>query len=206
MSNRHGWVPVSYPDVSLSVKKCAQRKARRRHPFHGPLRVITSHSPLPCEKRSAWGGGWMSTIWIEWKENKVATRRGRNVLSDSAQKMHFRLLVLRRILIYEYYESVWGNENAEFSDEIFIVQKKMWAYHTARIGAPFQARTLPLFLELGWPPINQICIERRLLLFKKNPGWTSTGLPLWQTIIFEISQVTWCKVSVALSPSYSTYQ
>ena len=31
----------------------------------------------------------------------------------------------------------------------------------------FQARTLPLFLELGWLPINQICIERRLLLLKK---------------------------------------
>ena len=23
-----------------------------------PLRFITSHSPLPCDKRSAWGGGW----------------------------------------------------------------------------------------------------------------------------------------------------
>ena len=31
----------------------------------------------------------------------------------------------------------------------------------------FQARILPLFLELGWLPINQICIERRLLLLKK---------------------------------------
>ena len=35
------------------------------------------------------------------------------------------------------------------------------------IDAPFQARTLPLILELGWLPINQICIERRLFLFKK---------------------------------------
>ena len=143
---------------------CAQRKAGRRHPSHGPLRVITSRSPLPCEKRSAWGGGWVSTIWIEWKENKVATRRGNNVRSDSAQTMHVRLLVIRRIPIHEYYESVWGSCNAEFSDEIFKVEKTMCAYYTAWIGAPFQARTLLLFLELGWPPINQICIERRLLL------------------------------------------
>ena len=80
------------------------------------------------------------------KENKVATRRGNNVLSDSAQTMRVRLL--RHILIHEYYESVWGSCNAEFL-EIFKVQKKMCAYYTARIGAPFQARTLPVFLELG---------------------------------------------------------
>ena len=46
---------ASYPDVSLSMKMCAQRKmgrrqrARRRftcrlYPSHGPLRFITSHS------------------------------------------------------------------------------------------------------------------------------------------------------------------
>ena len=46
---------ASYPDVSLSMKMCAQRKAGRRqrarrrfacrlYPSHGPLRFITSHS------------------------------------------------------------------------------------------------------------------------------------------------------------------
>ena len=55
--------------LALSMKMCAQRKARRRlrarrrfacglYPSHGPLRFITSHSPLRWEKRSAWGGGW----------------------------------------------------------------------------------------------------------------------------------------------------
>ena len=34
--------PASYPDVSLSMKMCAQRKAGRRQ--HGPLRFIASHS------------------------------------------------------------------------------------------------------------------------------------------------------------------
>ena len=49
-------------------------------------------------------------------------------------------------------------------DEICKVQKRC-----ARIilGPPFQATPLPLFLELGWLLINQICIERRLLLLKK---------------------------------------
>ena len=48
-------LPASYPDVSLSMKICAQRKAGRRqrarrrfacrlYPSHGPLRFITSHS------------------------------------------------------------------------------------------------------------------------------------------------------------------
>ena len=47
--------PASYPDVSLSMKMCAQRKAGRRqrarrrfacrlYPSHGPLRFIASHS------------------------------------------------------------------------------------------------------------------------------------------------------------------
>ena len=45
---------ASYPDVSLSMKICAQRKAGRSlYPSHGPLRLIASRSPLPCEKRSA---------------------------------------------------------------------------------------------------------------------------------------------------------
>ena len=40
------------------MKMCAQGKARL-YPSHGPLRFITSRSPLPCEKRSTWGGGWV---------------------------------------------------------------------------------------------------------------------------------------------------
>ena len=69
-------ISASYPDVSLSMKMCAQRKAGRRqrarqrfacrpYPSHGPLRFITSRSPLlPYEKRSARGGSccyFMST-------------------------------------------------------------------------------------------------------------------------------------------------
>ena len=66
--------------------------------------------------------------------------------------------------ILEYCVSVWGSCNAGLLDEIFKVQKRC-----ARVilDAPFQARILPLFLELGWLPINQIGIERRLLLRNK---------------------------------------
>ena len=35
---------ASYPDVSLSMKMCAQWKEGRRHPFHGPFLFITSNS------------------------------------------------------------------------------------------------------------------------------------------------------------------
>ena len=49
---------ASYPDVSLSMKMCAQKKAGRRqrarrrfacrlYPSHGPLRLITNRSQLP---------------------------------------------------------------------------------------------------------------------------------------------------------------
>ena len=59
--------------------------------------------------------------------------------------------------------SVWGNCNAGLLDDIFIVQKRC-----ARVipDTPFQARTWPLFLELGWLPINHLCIARQLCLFK----------------------------------------
>ena len=55
-----------YPDVSLSMKTCAQRKAERSlYSSNGPLRLIISRSPLPCEKRSASGGGWVVMISIK---------------------------------------------------------------------------------------------------------------------------------------------
>ena len=59
--------------------------------------------------------------------------------------------------------SVWESCNAGLLDNIIKVQKQC-----ARIilDAPFQARSLPLFLELGWLPVNHICRERRLCLFK----------------------------------------
>ena len=44
---------ASYPDVSLSIKMYAQRKAGRRlYPSHGPLRLITCRSRLPCENEA----------------------------------------------------------------------------------------------------------------------------------------------------------
>ena len=49
-SHTYGAVPASYPDVSLLMKMCAQRKAGRTqlacclYPSHGPLRFIISHS------------------------------------------------------------------------------------------------------------------------------------------------------------------
>ena len=65
--------------------------------------------------------------------------------------------------ILEYCVSVWGSFNSGLLEDIFKVQKRCACII---LDAPFQARTLPLFLELGWLPTNQICIERRLLLLK----------------------------------------
>ena len=67
--------------------------------------------------------------------------------------------------ILEYCVSVWASCNVGLLADIFKVQKRC-----ARLilDAPFRARTLPLFYKLGWLPINHICIERRLILFKKS--------------------------------------
>ena len=63
-------ISASYPDASLSMKMCAQRKAGRRQrasPAVCTLPMVTcssspvtrvSREPLPCEKRRAWGGIW----------------------------------------------------------------------------------------------------------------------------------------------------
>ena len=80
--------------------------------------------------------------------------------------------------ILEYCVSVWGSCNAGLLDDIFKVQKRC-----ARIilDAPFQARSLLLFLELGWLPVNHICRERRLCLVKnildgRAPGYLTQKL------------------------------
>ena len=63
-------ITASYPDASLSMKMCPQRKPGRRQrasPAVCTLPMVTcgsspvtrvSRSPLPREKRGAWGGGW----------------------------------------------------------------------------------------------------------------------------------------------------
>ena len=76
--------------------------------------------------------------------------------------------------VLEYCVSVWGSCDAGLLNEIFKVQK---IYARIILDAPFQSRTLPLFLEPGWLPINQICYERRLfLLKKKKKSWMDVHL------------------------------
>jgi len=82
--------------------------------------------------------------------------------------------------ILEYCVSVLATCNVGLFADIFKVQKRC-----ARLilDAPFQARTLPLFYKLGWLSVNYICIERHLILFEKNIGWTCSSLPISETII-----------------------
>ena len=60
--------PASYPDVSLDVRAKEGGKGLRLPsvPFPWSLAVyhqsLVSRSPLPCEKRSAWGGGCTKTL------------------------------------------------------------------------------------------------------------------------------------------------
>ena len=69
-----GEEPASYPDASFSMKMCAQRKAGRRQQASPAVCILPMvpcgsspvtrvlRSPLPQEKRSAWGGGWEGTM------------------------------------------------------------------------------------------------------------------------------------------------
>ena len=75
------------------------------------------------------------------------------------------------------------------------------------LDAPFQTRTLPLFsraLINGYLSIISVLKEDCFCL--RNPGWTCTGLPLCETVIFEIPQLIRYKASVVLWPSYCPYQ
>ena len=79
-----GDVVLPLPRTQTSLSMCAQRKAGRRQPsvpFPWSLAVrhqsLVSRSPLPCEKRSGWGGGWschltprMRLRHCRWKEFK----------------------------------------------------------------------------------------------------------------------------------------
>ena len=75
-----------YPDVSLSMKLCAQRKAGRSlYSSNGPLRLIISRSPLSCEKRSAWGGGWV--VMISTETGKILVTFPERALWPSPQNL-----------------------------------------------------------------------------------------------------------------------
>ena len=120
--------------------------------------------------------GQMPQLWILCIES-----RDLDYASNLEKKLLKRIAVLARIKkflpvkhriilfntsikpILEYCVSVLGNCNAGLLDDIFKVQKQ--CAHII-LDAPFQARTLSLFLELGWLPINHLCIARRICLFK----------------------------------------
>ena len=79
-------ISALYPDVSLSMKMCAQRKAGRSlYSSSGPLRLIISRSPLPCEKRSAWGGGW--GVMISTETGKILVIFPERALRPSPQNL-----------------------------------------------------------------------------------------------------------------------
>ena len=48
--------------LSLNDDVRAKEGGEEKYPSHGPLRVITSCSPLPCEKRSGRGEGWLENV------------------------------------------------------------------------------------------------------------------------------------------------
>ena len=86
------------------------RRACRLYPSHGPLRFITSRSPLPCtlpcEKQSAWGGGWNSTALIV-QQNEVHYKRC-CVQSILITVLLQRLIVYCEIWICIFYLMVFG--------------------------------------------------------------------------------------------------
>ena len=60
-------------DENVRAKEGGKETTSETSPSHGPLRFITSRSPLPCEKRSAWGGGCFSKPF--WGCKAAGTKR-----------------------------------------------------------------------------------------------------------------------------------
>ena len=97
LAGKLGTSAASYPDVSLLMKMCAQRKAGRRQlpsvPFPWSLALhhqsLVSGSPLPREKRSAWGGGWHFSHRATRLENSKTIQllkvAGRRKITDESQ-------------------------------------------------------------------------------------------------------------------------
>ena len=65
---------ASYPDVSLDVRAKEGGKETTSVPFPWSLAVyhqsLVSRSPLPCEKRSAWGGGCRQVLPVYFFVNE----------------------------------------------------------------------------------------------------------------------------------------
>ena len=62
-----GKLPGKFQDLPRHLSLwCAKEGGKettgRLYPSHGPLRLITSQSPLPCEKWNAWEGGCFKTF------------------------------------------------------------------------------------------------------------------------------------------------
>ena len=89
MTTRLSLETASHLDLSLSMKMCAQRKAGRRQrarrasPAVCTLPMVpcgsspvtrVSRSPLPCEKRSAWGGGCFFAAVARLRREKAQFR------------------------------------------------------------------------------------------------------------------------------------
>ena len=71
--------------VPRRLSRCARKGRREGVPFPWSLAVyhqsLVSRSPLPCEKRSAWGGGWYKLAseinpetHLQWKHVKHSCR------------------------------------------------------------------------------------------------------------------------------------
>ena len=78
----------------------------------------------------------------------------------------YRILLFNASIrpILEYCVTVWGNCNAGQLDILFKIQERC-----ARIilNKDYRTRSLALFKKIGWSPVNQICVAKRLSLFKR---------------------------------------
>ena len=71
MRTKHKWKAMgsaSYPEAGIKGTSTGL------YPSHGSLRFITSRSPLPCEKRSDWGG------WLRWDGANFITLENKHVV------------------------------------------------------------------------------------------------------------------------------
>ena len=119
-------VSASYPDVSLLMKLCAQRKAGRRqrarrrfacrlYPSHGPLRFITSHlfRARLCHAKN------------EAPEEEVRLVCKTQFIPQGLQKQSIKHALEKRRVFHR----LWGNER----EKVFSNYGKMNLWQSVRV-------------------------------------------------------------------------
>ena len=81
--------------------------------------------------------------------------------------IQYRLLIYNASIrpLFEYCSCVWSNCSSGYLDDLFKLQKRCARYMIDQ--CPENTRSLTIFKQLGWIPVDKLCLLNKLILFKK---------------------------------------